>query len=83
MQCKDIPTQPVIDFLSTLDRGGTWFWSEVYQPDNSVVRAMPEGVNSKLALAKMRKLIKAGLVEGCACGCRGDFRLPITRVDGS
>jgi len=28
-----------------------------------------------LVKAKMRKLIKRGLVNGCACGCRGDFIL--------
>ena len=27
----------------------------------------------KVVLAKARKLIKRGLVDGCACGCRGDF----------
>lgn len=27
----------------------------------------------KLVLAKARKLIRRGLVTGCACGCRGDF----------
>ena len=53
----------------------TWFWSEDYKPENSVVRGMPEGVNEKLALAKMRKLIAQGYVSGCACGCRGDFEL--------
>jgi hypothetical protein len=35
--------------------------------------AMPDGVPSKLALAKMRKMILRGVVGGCGCGCRGDF----------
>ena len=30
----------------------------------------------KVVLAKARKLIKRGLIRGCGCGCRGDFRLP-------
>lgn len=30
--------------------------------------------------AKMSAMIRKGLVEGCACGCRGDFQLP-TRVE--
>jgi hypothetical protein len=29
----------------------------------------------KVVLAKARKLIKRGLLDGCACGCRGDFTL--------
>ena len=76
MQCKDIPDQPVLDFLATLNgRWGTWFWSDDYKPENSVIRAMPEGVNGKLARAKMGSMIRRGVVYGCACGCRGDFRL--------
>ena len=30
----------------------------------------------KVTLAKARKLIKRGLLDGCACGCRGDFVIP-------
>lgn len=31
----------------------------------------------KVVLAKARKLIRRGLLDGCDCGCRGDFtRLP-------
>lgn len=29
----------------------------------------------KVILAKARQLIKRGLVDGCTCGCRGDFEL--------
>lgn len=29
----------------------------------------------KVVLAKMRGLIKRGLVSGCDCGCRGDFEI--------
>ncbi len=77
MQCKDIPEEPILLFLAALGpRPATWFWSEDYRPDNSVLRAMPEGTPAKLGLAKMRKLIKRKLVAGCACGCRGDFRIP-------
>jgi hypothetical protein len=56
----------------------TWFWSDEpggYRPENSVVRAMPEGVSGKLALAKMKAMVRKGLVDGCPCGCRGDFEI--------
>lgn len=36
---------------------------------------MPSDIPDKLALAKMRMLIRKGLVDGCGCGCRGDFEL--------
>lgn len=77
MQCKDIPDLPVLIFLASLnDRWGTWFdFENDIPPDNSVVRAMPDGTPQKLARAKMAMLIRRGLVDGCSCGCRGDYML--------
>jgi hypothetical protein len=78
MQCKDIPEQPILEFLAGPYDGwlapgkGTWFGNEY---PNSVTHAMPEGTPSKLALAKMRTMIRRGFVSGCACGCRGDFEI--------
>lgn len=72
MQCKDIPDRPVLEFLDDLD--GEWAgWCTSGMPD--VATAMPPSVSPKLVLAKMRQLIKRGLVDGCGCGCRGDFVL--------
>lgn len=34
-------------------------------------------VDEALIRAKAKKLIGLGLIDGCACGCRGDFRLVI------
>jgi hypothetical protein len=87
MQCKDIPDLPVLVFLTQLpflavaigdkpvQRWGTWVWGDDFKPDNSVIHAMPAGTPPKLALAKMKSLIKRGLVDGCGCGCRGDFEI--------
>jgi hypothetical protein len=77
MQCKDIPDEPILKFLAGPYEGwpvpgwGTWFPGFA----NSVQNAMPAGVCEKLALAKMRMLIRRGLVGGCGCGCRGDFQI--------
>lgn len=30
----------------------------------------------KIVLAKLRKMVKSGVINGCACGCRGDFTVP-------
>ena len=70
-QAKDVPEMPVLEFLFGLNRWATWFPGY----DNSVENAMPVGTPEKVALAKMRALIKRGLVDGCPCGCRGDFEL--------
>jgi len=88
MQCKDIPDVPVLEFLGglpvigtacgeTIRARATWFDIQPRSPDGmpTVVDAMPPLPSDKLALAKMRQLIRRGLVDGCACGCRGDFEL--------
>lgn len=73
MQCKDIPELPILRFLEGLNgRWANWFSPEF---DNSVRRAMPADVPPKLACAKMVMMIRKGLVDGCPCGCRGDYVL--------
>jgi hypothetical protein len=70
-KCKDIPDQPILEFLDRLN--GKWaFWFTSYHP-RSVARAMPAGTPGKLVLAKMRQMIRRGVADGCGCGCRGDF----------
>ena len=74
MQAKDVPEVPILWFIAAQNGKWTnWFDPDLF--DNSVRRAMPVGTPEKVALAKMRALIKKGLVDGCGCGCRGDFRL--------
>jgi len=72
MQAKDIPEEPVLRHLAERREPCTWYGNEY---PNSVTLAMPPNTLPKIALAKMRALIKRGLVSGCACGCRGDFEL--------
>lgn len=72
MQCKDIPGQPIIDWLKNQTEWAT-YGDGFSMP--TVADCMPLGTPEKLQLAKMGKLIKRGIVEGCACGCRGDFYL--------
>ena len=71
MKCKNIPDRPVLQYL-LLHKGQpcNWCWAE-----RNVAEAMPAETPDKLVLAKMRQLIKRGLVEGCGCGCRGDFEI--------
>jgi hypothetical protein len=83
MQCKDIPDGPILDFLTRIPpyEDGTprsWatsYWSEDFKPDSSVGNAMPAGTPQKLIIAKMRQMIRRGVVDGCTCGCRGDFEI--------
>lgn len=72
MKCADIPDLPILRFLSKQKGWSTW-GKGCSMP--TVADAMPQGTPGKLQVAKMRKLIRRGLVSGCDCGCRGDFEL--------
>lgn len=72
MQSKDIPERPILQFLLELDVPANCFELRFVNPE-SVLHAMPKDTPGKVALAKMGALIKRGLVNGCTCGCRGDF----------
>ena len=73
MQCKDIPDMPILEFLKHhKDRWCTW--GDGYSMP-TIQDAMPEGTPHKLQLAKMKKLMERDLVDGCGCGCRGDFEI--------
>lgn len=78
MQCKDIPDAPILRFLAK--NPGVWHnW--FFGDDRDVRLAMPPNVPEKLVLAKMRTLIRRGLVDGCDCGCRGDFEITGAGLD--
>jgi len=71
-QIKDIPDQPILDFIGSWQ--GEWCFTFT-DHDRSVFNAMPAGTPWNLGLAKMRSLIRRKLVNGCGCGCRGDFTI--------
>jgi len=66
---------------------GEWFcWFTPSPPGQeqimpTVRAAMPDWVCDKLALSKMRNLMSKGLVDGCDCGCRGDFTLTMKGIE--
>jgi hypothetical protein len=74
MKCKDIPTLPILKFI--MEHGGigcNWNWYGA----RCVRNAMPDGwdLPDNLVLAKMRNIITKGYIDGCYCGCRGDFEI--------
>lgn len=73
LQCKHIPDRPILEFLAKRPgRWHNWFGNEY---DNSVTLAMPMNLPSKLVRAKMKRLVQRKMVNGCCCGCRGDFEI--------
>jgi hypothetical protein len=71
MKCKDIPDRPILEMLAQNPaQWHNWCW-----PKWNVCDAMPKDIPPKLAHAKMRMMIRRGVVDGCPCGCRGDFTI--------
>ena len=72
MQCKDIPDRPILELLEkSIGEWHNWCFGN----DLDVRRVMPKNTPDKLALAKMRQMMRRGVVDGCSCGCRGDFEI--------
>lgn len=74
MQCKDIPDETFLDAVRrTKAPGGSWRmrW-HVQAALEQDIGPVPEN----LFVAKARKLIAAGKIGGCPCGCRGDYHPP-------
>lgn len=71
LQCKDISDVPVLRLLARFDSHATIFEGFA----NSVQQGMPANTPKNLVRAKMDSLIRRKLVDGCTCGCRGDFKL--------
>ena len=78
MQCKDVPDIPVLEFLAqNPDQWHNWYFGDEYD----VHLAMPPNTPEKIVHAKLNKLIRRGLVDGCTCGCRGDYVITSKGLD--
>lgn len=51
-------------------------WVMVWDAHPEINRRMGE-VPFKVFMAKFRALYKRGLLDGCACGCRGDMQITL------
>lgn len=72
MQCKDIPADAFLDAVrSSCAETGTANRADVAAHLENYIGPVPWN----LFLAKARQLIRAGKLDGCACGCAGDFRV--------
>ena len=77
MKCSDIPDRPILLFLSGVKQrpDGSRPWSTHNDGAGmpSVFGGFPPNTPDKLILAKMRQMLRRGVVDGCGCGCRGDW----------
>lgn len=70
MQAKDIDDRVMLTFVrdKQSEKGN---WVNTWDFEDSPLGAYPP----KVRLAKCKALIRRGLMDGCTCGCRGDFEL--------
>lgn len=68
IHAKDISDVEMLRVVAAIN--AQWRWALTYDLDE----ALPS-FPRKVVLAKARQLIKRGLLDGCGCGCRGDFEI--------
>jgi hypothetical protein len=82
MQAKDLDDKAMLRVVLGISMG----WLKRHfkldggydcRPDSWVftwdIRDQYSDVPEKVLVAKLNKLVKRGLLDGCTCGCRGDF----------
>lgn len=78
MKASDIPDVQMLEIIATWNDSppeGRGAWCLIWD----VAERLP-GFPEKVVLAKARQLIRRGLIDGCGCGCRGDFEItPVGR----
>lgn len=77
-QCKHIQERPILEFVWDVNNQDKWAnWC--FGNEHDVRQAFPDGYETpdNLVLAKMRKLFDRGLIDGCSCGCRGDYHVTL------
>lgn len=76
IQCKHIDDARILTFLADNKGPANWYCEKDGTPyHNSVAISVPFGTPQKLLLKKMEMMVRRGVVDGCACGCRGDFSI--------
>ena len=89
MKCSDISDErfiAAVDIVIRIRGAGCCAYTAARWDVAAVLDGHPEWIGQpealdgesvrlpqKLVLAKARKLIRRGLLNGCACGCRGDL----------
>lgn len=72
MQCKDIPDETFLDAVRRSPGTSAMNWRMRWEVHTSLEAALG-WIPENLLLAKARKLVTAGKLGGCPCGCRGDW----------
>jgi hypothetical protein len=77
-QCRDIPDALFLSFVEAQSPHWTMLWDlsrHLHQHGITGVPVSDTEAPFHLVRAKASRLIGRGLLDGCDCGCRGDFVL--------
>lgn len=78
LQAKDIDDRKVLSEVRRLSmdtQGGRWPNTPHWVMARDLEKALGLENTGRLLLAKCDALIRRKLLDGCTCGCRGDFEL--------
>lgn len=75
MKASDIPEQPILAFLAAQTRWSTHWPSLGGEGGMPCIPDAVPGFPPKVLLAKLSQMKKRGLLNGCPCGCRGDWEI--------
>lgn len=75
IQCKDVSTLEILRFIrKQTDEGHRVTWYNV-DASNTVRRVILPVVPDCVLRKKLDNMARKGLLDGCGCGCRGDFKI--------
>lgn len=83
MQAKDIRDADLLELIRRLSNGFPVAFNDfgVYRSFKSSsatvfdIESLWGTIPPKVIRAKLKSLLKRGLITGCVCGCRGDFEV--------
>lgn len=87
-KAADIPDMSFVDAIAEACRIRNQVWANRWDV-HAILDGHPEWVGTmttfdrqvtipeKVVLAKARRLINRRVIDGCACGCRGDFEIRV------
>lgn len=70
LQIKDMDQAAILEGMKAKP-----LWCAFPDQHNGIQQLFPAGTPLKLVLGTMQSLIKKGKIDGCSCGCRGDFHI--------
>ena len=76
LQAKDLSESAILDVLN--QRPGVW---HTHHADASVMPRVYDPTHpdapEKVLRAKLAAMARKGLIDGCSCGCRGDWHVVV------